>query len=221
MLKDAKIPIGKFVVIQCHEQSMSRYEDLVRDLGSPFFIKPANMGSSVGVFKIKTKNDLEKRLPEAFLYDTRVLAEEYIDAREIECAVLGNDRGDTILTSKPGEIIPTHEFYSYEAKYLDANGAHLKIPAELSEKQMTEVQALSIKAFCALRCEGLARVDFFLRKSDQKLFLNEINTLPGFTKISMYPKMMDAAGIPYSELISRLIELAMKRYDEDSQLKTN
>jgi D-alanine-D-alanine ligase len=221
MLQDAKIAIGKFIVIKRHEQTQSRYDDLVRDLGSPFFIKPANMGSSVGVFKIKSKSDFDEKLKTAFLYDTRVLAEEYIDAREIECAVLGNDRGGEILTSLPGEIIPKHEFYSYEAKYLDANGADLKIPAELNEKQVAEVRAISIKAFCALRCEGLARVDFFLRKSDQKLFLNEINTLPGFTKISMYPKMMAAAGIPYTELIDRLILLAMKRHEEDSLLKTN
>lgn len=185
--------------------------------GYPFFVKPANMGSSVGVHKVKSEEAGIAALKDAFSYDTKVLIEKAISARELECAVLD---GTPPAASGVGEIIPRHEFYSYEAKYLDENGAELKIPADLGEDQVKRIQECSLKAFEILELNGLARVDFFMDKSSGELYLNEVNTMPGFTKISMYPKLWQAAGIGYPELLDRLIQLALQRHKERSQLKT-
>ena len=175
------------------------------------------MGSSVGVSKVKSEKDFMNGLSLAFSYDTKILLEKYIDGREIECSVLGNEDP---IASLPGEIIPKHEFYSYEAKYIDENGAALQIPAILPQKKIKEVQSLAVKAFQTLCCEGMARVDFFLDKKN-KFFVNEINTIPGFTKISMYPKLWEKSGIPYPMLIDRLIRLAIERHKRDQKLKTS
>jgi len=180
--------------------------ELAADLGLPVFVKPANMGSSVGVSKAKTEADLAAAIRVALGYDEWVVVEESITGREIEVAVLGNRSPEA---SVAGEIIPGHEFYDYEDKYLDG-GSQLLIPAPLTEAQSTEVRALAVRVFAALRCEGMARVDFFLA-DDGRFLVNEVNTIPGFTPISMYPKLWGASGVPYPELIDRLVELAIER----------
>jgi D-alanine-D-alanine ligase len=209
------IPIAKFIALRRHETTTHDFKSLAKELGLPFFLKPANMGSSVGVHKVSHESDFKPALDDAFAYDTKVLIEEFVDGREIECAVLGNKE---VTASVVGEVLPQHDFYSYEAKYLDQNGARLEIPARLTEVQSVEVRKMAKDVFCALNCEGFSRVDFFLRK-DGVVLVNEINTIPGFTKISMYPKMMAATGIEYSQLIDRLIQLAIERTREERALK--
>jgi D-alanine-D-alanine ligase len=215
LLRDAGLPIPKFVALKRHETSTHSFEALKKELGLPFFLKPANMGSSVGVHKITTPEKFTTAIKDAFQYDLKVMVEEFIEGREIECAILGNKE---LIASIPGEVIPQHEFYSYEAKYLDDNGAGIEIPAKLDESKASEVREMAKKVFQVLGCEGLSRVDLFLKK-DGTLLVNEINTLPGFTKISMYPKMMGATGVPYSELVDRLIAFAIDRNREERALK--
>ncbi len=217
LLKEAGLPIAKFVVAHKSDEADITFDNVVKQLGLPFFVKPANAGSSVGVNKVKNETDFAQATKEAFSYDNKIILEEFIDCREIECAVLGNEKPKASI---PGEIIPHHEFYSYEAKYIDENGAGLAIPAKLSSEQITNVQKLAIEAFKTLCCEGMARVDFFMDKSSEKLYVNEINTIPGFTKISMYPKLWEASGVSYTELIDRLIQLALERHKRDGKLKT-
>jgi D-alanine-D-alanine ligase len=175
------------------------------------------MGSSVGISKVHNEGEYGKAVKNAFAYDTKIILEEFIKGREIECAILGNEE---VTASLPGEVIPTHEFYSYESKYLDEHGAVLKIPADLPKNTIKKIQALGIKTFQTLCCEGLSRVDFFL-KEDGTIMVNEINTMPGFTKISMYPKLWGAGGISYTELINVLIDLAIRRYKKEKKLKTS
>lgn len=215
LLRDAGIPIAKFLVFK--QEDEIDFEKVKEELGMPLFIKPANLGSSVGVSKVKTKEDFDAAIQHAFEYDTKILIEEFVDAREVECAVLGNQNP---IASGVGEIIPTHEFYSYEAKYIDEKGAALEIPAKIPDEVKERVRELAVKTFKALSCEGLGRVDCFLQK-DGTLFVNEINTMPGFTKISMYPKLWEAAGISYPELIDRLIGLAIERFQREQKLKTS
>jgi D-alanine-D-alanine ligase len=205
LFRDAGLPIGKFLSFRSHEKLPS-FTEIAAVLGSPFFVKPANMGSSVGINKVRSEAEYANAVKEAFQYDVKIIIEEFIPGREIECAVLGNKNP---IASIPGEIIPTHEFYSYDAKYIDENGARLEIPAPMDGDCQKRIQALAVKAFNTLCCEGLSRVDFFLKANGDAL-LNEINTMPGFTKISMYPKLWEASGIGYTELISRLIELAIE-----------
>jgi len=205
LFRDAGLPIGKFLTFRSHEKLPS-FAEITAALGSPFFVKPANMGSSVGISKVKSEAEFSNGVKEAFKYDVKITIEEFIPGREIECAVLGNENP---TASIPGEVIPSHEFYSYDAKYIDGNGARLEIPAKIDGDCKRRVQELAVKAFQTLCCEGLSRVDFFLKENGEVL-INEINTMPGFTKISMYPKLWEASGIGYTELISRLIELAIK-----------
>ncbi len=194
-------------------------EKISKELGYPVFIKPANLGSSVGVHKVKDPSELEPALADAFRYDSKVLVEQAVRAREIEVSVLENSSyGASPLVSIPGEIIPRHEFYSYEAKYLDENGATLMIPAQLKPEQVKEAQTLAAGVFTALECEGMGRVDLFLDQDSGRLYFNEINTIPGFTKISMYPKLWEASGISYRELLSRLIDLALARHQRKGVL---
>lgn len=183
----------------------------------PIFIKPANLGSSVGITKAHHREELRQGLEVAARFDRRLLAEAGINAREIECAVLGNDAP---IASVPGEVIPCHEFYDYRAKYLD-EGSELLIPAPLDEATSAQVRELAIRAFLAIDCAGMARVDFFLCKDTGRLYINELNTIPGFTPISMYPKLWEASGIPYAELLDRLIELAIERYEDKHRSKTS
>jgi D-alanine-D-alanine ligase len=222
LFREAEIPIGKFITIKSHEKIPS-FAEIKNKLGAPFFIKPANMGSSVGISKVHDEAELAAALKDAFLYDTKIIIEEFIQGREIECAVLGNEEP---AASVPGEIIPSHEFYSYDAKYLDEKGAALEIPAKIDDATKKRIQELAVKVFQVLCCEGLSRVDFFLKGDGSasqpfEIIVNEINTMPGFTKISMYPKMWEASGIGYSELITRLIELAVSRFEKERKLKTS
>ncbi|MEK7175227.1 MAG: D-alanine--D-alanine ligase family protein [Patescibacteria group bacterium] len=205
LLKEAEIPIGKFLVFNKGEKI--DFEKIVKILNLPIFIKPANLGSSVGVSKVKNEKEFKKAVQEAFKYDSKIIFEEAIIGREIECAVLG---GKKIIASVVGEIIPQDSFYSYKAKYLDPNGAILKIPASLPKEIIKKVQNLAIKTFKVLNCEGMGRVDFFLKENGD-ILVNEINTLPGFTAISMYPKLLEATGISYSKLLDKLIQLAFER----------
>jgi len=203
LLRDANIPIANFLTFRKSEQIS--FPKIKKELGFPFFIKPANAGSSVGVSKIKDQKLFKEAIYSAFMHDSKILAEEYIKGREIECSVLGNENP---IASLPGEVVPLHEFYSYEAKYIDENGAKLICPAELSKKTIKDVQELAIKTYKTLELKGMARVDFFL-KANGKLFVNEVNTIPGFTKISMYPKLWEISGLSYPKLLDRLIKLAL------------
>jgi D-alanine-D-alanine ligase len=187
-------------------------------LGLPVFVKPANLGSSVGISKVKTQAELAPAIDMALEYDRKVVVEAGVEqAREIECAVLGNEDPQA---SVPGEIIPSREFYDYEAKYLD-EGSRTVIPADLTAAQAAEVQRLSIAAFKAIDGTGLSRVDFLLSRTTGALVLNEINTMPGFTTISMYSKMWEASGVSYAELVDRLIKLGIERHAEKQRLKTS
>lgn len=217
LLRDAGIPIAKFLAFKQHERKNITFEKLKRSLGVPFFIKPASLGSSVGISKVRNKQECDTALELAFSYDTKILIEEYICGKEVECAVLGNEAPTTSLC---GEIVPHHEFYSYEAKYLDTNGAALSIPANISSRVSEKIQKFAIRVFEVLCCEGMARVDFFVT-DDENIFINEINTIPGFTSISMYPKLWEASGISYVELVDTLIELAIERFHEKRKLKTS
>jgi D-alanine-D-alanine ligase len=217
LLRDAGIPIADFIAVTQRQAERLTFAEIAERLGAPFFLKPANMGSSVGVSKVHDGVELATALREAFTFDTKVIIEEFIQGREIECAVLGNDEP---VASCLGEIIPQHEFYSYEAKYLDEHGALLQIPAEVDADTTRRVQELAVRAFQTLCCEGMARVDFFL-KPDGEAVINEINTIPGFTKISMYPKLWEASGLPYGALVEKLIELALERHARESRLKTS
>lgn len=213
LLAVAEIPNAKYVLLT--PENKSSYEELSKKLGSTFFIKPANAGSSVGVHKIKDKAGFEKDLKDALSYDSKVLAEEFIQGREIECSVMGLNA--TAKASLPGEVIAHHEFYSYDAKYTDENGASIVIPAQLTPQEIEKIQKLAVQTYQVMGCDGLTRVDFFLKK-DGTLCVNEINTLPGFTKISMYPKMWEASGVSYTELISKLIGFAFEKHEAEEKL---
>lgn len=215
LLRDAGIPIPKFIAV--HAVTIPSFQAAVERLGLPLFVKPANLGSSVGVSKVKGEQDFLPAVQLALSYDRKIIIEEAVLGREIECSVLGNVDP---IASLPGEIIPQHEFYSYDAKYRDEHGATLKIPANLSVPLLQRIQHRAIQTFTTLCCEGLARVDFFLTPQHQ-LLVNEINTLPGFTAISMVPKLWEASGIPSSALVDRLIRLSVERFHEEQNLKTS
>lgn len=214
LLQQAKIPIAKFMVFRAGKKI--DFKKIKTKLGLPLFVKPANLGSSVGVSKVKSEQEFKTGVEEAFKYDNKILIEEFIKGREVECSVLGNEDP---IASVPGEIIPTHEFYSYDAKYLDQNGAILKIPADLPIEIIKKVQRLAITTYKTLCAEGMSRVDMFLTDSG-KVYVNEINTIPGFTKISMYPKLWEASGITYSQLLDKLINLAIDRFNKEKCLNS-
>lgn len=219
LFQQAGIPTPRFMIVHAHEQKENpcTFEAIKKELGVPFFVKPANLGSSVGISKVKSKVKFKEKLAFAFKFDSKVIIEEAISGREIEISVLGNESPQASL---PGELIPQHEFYSYEAKYIDPNGAVFEIPASLYMDEITEIQALAIRAYNVLCCEGMARVDMFL-ENNGRILLNEINTIPGFTKISMYPKMWESSGMLYSALIDQLITLAIERFKREAKLKCN
>ncbi|OGP50199.1 MAG: D-alanine--D-alanine ligase A [Deltaproteobacteria bacterium RBG_13_43_22] len=220
LLRDSNIPIANFLSYKHSQKKAISFEPIVSALGLPFFVKPANLGSSVGISKVKKKGEFEKAVKEAFQYDRKIIFEENIAGREIECSVLGNENP---VASIPGEVISNtanHDFYSYEAKYIDENGAVLEIPAKLSKEIVALVQDMAVRAYQVLCCEGMARVDFFL-KPDGTLLVNELNTIPGFTAISMYTKLWEASGKSFSQLTSELIDLAIKRFKEENKLKTS
>jgi len=217
LLKDAGIHVAKGIAYTSAKRKTIDFEEVKNVLGLPMFIKPANQGSSVGVSKVTTKEEFDKAIDVAFQYDHKLVIEEALVGREIECSVLGLENPKASLL---GEILPTTEFYSYESKYIDEKGADLAIPADVSDEVTKRMQEVAIQAFETLQCEGLARIDFFLT-DDGKVYVNEVNTLPGFTKISMYPKLWEISGISYTDLISHLLEYAMERHEKDNQLKSS
>ena len=210
LMKEAGLPVARAVTV--HFAERPSFEAVKAALGLPVFVKPARQGSSVGVSKAETAEQLENALAEAFRHDRKVLIEEFIAGREVEFAVLEATDG-SLSVSVPGEIVPaaSHGFYTYEAKYIDADGAALRIPAELPDGATAKLQEIARSAFLALGCESMARVDFFV-KADGSALVNEVNTIPGFTNISMYPKTMAASGVSYPELVGRLIEHAVARW---------
>jgi D-alanine-D-alanine ligase len=218
LLRGAGVPVVPFVVATRGRWSTdaTTLSAHACEFGLPLFVKPANLGSSVGITKVSAVADLAAAVANALEYDHKVLIEKGIDAREIECAVLGNEDPQASI---PGEIRPNAEFYSYEAKYVDKNGASLLIPAPLSADEATAVRKLALQVFQLLDCAGMARVDFFLERGTGQWYVNELNSIPGFTTISMYPKLWEASGLPYRELITRLIDLALERHAQRRQLK--
>jgi D-alanine-D-alanine ligase len=218
LFREAGLPIVNlihFLRAQWEADAKKIESHVSQQIGFPCFVKPANLGSSVGISKASDGKSLSAAIAMAAKYDRKIVVEEGIDGRELEVSVLGNDEP---IASVPGEIVPqSAEFYDYKAKYLDNNGARLIIPAELSQETTSQIQQLAIRAFQAIDGSGLARVDFFLERKTERLIVNEINTLPGFTSISMYPKLWEASGIGYSKLIDRLIELAFERHREKSK----
>jgi D-alanine-D-alanine ligase len=215
LFEAAGLPVASWTTVREPEWTVAPGEvhGRVEDLGYPVFVKPATLGSSVGITKAHDASELGVSLAEAFRYARKAVVEQAVaPIREIECAVLGNDDP---AASVAGEIVPRgHEFYDYAAKYLDDDGADLVIPARIAPEVLERVQAMAIAAFRAVECWGMARVDFFLR-GDDELWLNEINTIPGFTSISMYPKLWEASGVPYPALIERLLELAVDRAEAE------
>jgi len=220
LLNEADIPVVPSLTVSktdWRENSKAIVKAALDKIGLPLFIKPVCAGSSVGVKKVKQKESLSKAINFAFQFDNKVLIEQAIDCREIECAVLGNEKpAGSVL----GEIIPHHEFYSYEAKYIDPNGAALKIPADINKALSEKIRKIAVEGYMALGCTSMARVDFFLDKKTNKFYLNEINTLPGFTSISMYPKLWEATGLKYSNLLDKLIALALDRHKKKLEIKT-
>lgn len=211
LFRDSGLPIVPWVLVMRGdlEQDRARVRKLIeKKIRYPLFVKPANLGSSVGISKVRKSKELAAALALAARYDRKLIVEKGVDGREIECAVLGNDRP---VASVPGEIVPVNEFYDYEAKYLK-EGSEAIIPAKLTAAEARRVQELAVRAFQALDCAGMARVDFLLDRKTGKITVNEINTIPGFTPISMYPKLWEASGLPYSKLLDRLIELAFERH---------
>ena len=196
------------------EETIHRIESA---FGYPCFIKPANLGSSVGVTKARNWDELAQALTTAAQYDRKLIAERAVDAREIECSVLGNDEP---MASIPGEVIPERAFYDYAAKYDDSAGRQLIVPANLSVELTRQIQSLAVQAFQAIDGSGLARVDFFVERATDKIFVNEINTIPGFTSVSMYPRMWENTGLSYPALIDRLIQLAIERHTDKRKSKT-
>lgn len=188
-----------------------------KSLGYPCFVKPANMGSSVGVSKAADRQQLKEALNLALEYDKRIIVEEFIDCREIETAVLGNDSPQAAAV---GEILPSAEFYDYNAKYCDGGASKLCIPADISEEAATRIREMALKAYMAIDGEGFARVDFFIDKKTGKIYLNEINTIPGFTKYSMFPLLWEAAGVKYGKTIERIVELGYERYYAENSGQT-
>lgn len=219
----AGIRVAPFIAIR-HEEWVGNREQVLNNIQEklntfPLFVKPANSGSSVGISKIKKFDDLQDKINEAFRFDNKILVEKAINAVELEIAVLESlEPNKDPIASVVGEVKSQYEFYSYQAKYLDENGADLVIPAHIEDALKERASQLAIKVFNILECEGMARIDFFLDKDSKEIYFNEINTIPGFTKMSMYPKLMDASGITYPNLLKHLIELAIKKYKNKSKL---
>jgi D-alanine-D-alanine ligase len=215
LLRDAGLNITPFIKLAKKNRKNISFEIASSQLGCPLFVKPANQGSSVGVNKVTSPEEFEAALETAFTYDNKILIEQGIDGREIECAVIGNDEPSASVC---GEIELEDSFYSYDTKYINDKGATVTIPANIPDEISEKIREISIKAYEVLECTGLARVDVFLTKNGE-IFINEINTLPGFTNISMFPKLWEVSGLNYSDLITRLIELAIEHHENDAQLK--
>ncbi|HZK24473.1 MAG TPA: D-alanine--D-alanine ligase family protein [Oscillospiraceae bacterium] len=216
----AGLPVGDylwFTAYQWHQEQAHWLAAVEEKLGFPCFIKPANLGSSVGISKAYNQQELRHAIEVALQYDRRVIVEKFLTGQEIECSVLGNDDPQASL---PGEIIPSNDFYDYRAKYID-DRSRIVIPAQLKPDTITKVRQLAVETFTTLDCAGLARVDLFVNEQTGEIWLNEINTMPGFTTISMYPKMWEASGLPFAELLQQLIQLAEERFQQKEALKTS
>ncbi|MCH9630658.1 MAG: D-alanine--D-alanine ligase A [Chlamydiia bacterium] len=215
LLDHAGILVARFFMY--HDLLEVDLEEIEKSFGYPVFIKPSNSGSSLGINRAKNREELALYVKEAFCYDHKIVVEEAIDAREFECSVMGYK--DPIV-SLPGEVIPSHDFYSYEAKYLDCDGAKFKVPAELDQDMIEGIQEAALKAYKALCCSGMARVDFLIT-SKGEIYLNEVNTVPGFTKISLFPRLWELSHISYSGVLTKLIEYGLERHNHDHLLKKN
>lgn len=221
LLREANIPVVPSITVNkqmWQDNPPSVMQTAVDTIGLPLFVKPVCTGSSVGVRKVKEKGLFSEAVTFALQFDTRVLIEKAIDCREIECSVLGNEAPEASIL---GEIIPSHEFYSYDAKYVDPQGAKAIIPAQLDAALAGEIRKTALEGYRALGCTGMARVDFFLDKISDEFYLNEINTLPGFTSISMYPQLWEATGLKRVDLLDRLIQLALDRHRKKMEIKTD
>lgn len=216
LLRDAGLAVAPFLTFTRARRDGIRFDQVTASLGLPLFVKPANQGSSVGVSKVTSRQSFEQALALAFSFDHKVLIETAIVGRELECAVLGNDEPEASVC---GEVVLNDSFYSYHTKYINETGAQVVVPAVISQAVSDEIRRIALRAFSALNCAGMARVDVFLTP-DGKVVVNEVNTLPGFTNISMYPKLWQASGLPYTELITRLITLALERYRQDQTLSS-
>ncbi len=215
IFREKGIATANYFALTKGEMDKKKISEIIKTLGFPIFVKPANLGSSVGISKAKNEKELKKAIDLAFQYDTKIILEEAIVGREIECSVLGNENP---IASYPGEIKLNSDFYSYSAKYIDGNASQPVPKADLSKKKVKRIQNLAITVFKALGCEGMGRVDFFLTKTG-KIYANEINTLPGFTSVSMYPKMFAESSIPYPKLLDKLIHLGIERKERNEKLK--
>lgn len=217
LLKAAGLPVTKFLDFHYTQASEIDFATVKKELGLPFMVKSASLGSSVGVSKVKNEDDFKKAIDEAFRYDDALLIEEFITGREIECALLGNNPPEA---SYPGEIVinKKYEFYTFDAKYVDPEAVRIDVPADLDKKIAEKVRTVCVKAYQALYCEDFSRVDLFLSE-DGKIYINEINTIPGFTNSSMYPMMWKERGIGFTELISKLMDLALERYDRGKRIE--
>lgn len=211
LLRDAGLPVTDFIAFHYTEREKIDFKTIKKTLGTPFMVKSASLGSSVGVNKVKSEAAFHKAVEDSFRYDESILMEEFIEGREIECAILGNHPAEA---SYPGEIVinSKYDFYTFDAKYVDPDAVRIDVPAKLESKTAEKVRDICVKAYKALACEDFARVDLFLTP-EGKIYINEINTIPGFTNSSMFPMMWQERGIGFTELISRLLNLAQERYD--------
>jgi D-alanine-D-alanine ligase len=217
LMRQAGLPVTNFLTFRYHEKDKISFASISKKLGLPFMVKSASLGSSVGVTKVKNKADFKKAVEEAFKYDDEMLAEEFVTGREIECAILGNNPPEA---SYPGEIeiSKDYEFYTFDAKYVDPKAVQIHVPAKLSAPIAEKIRNASVKAYEALHCKDFSRIDLFLDKKG-KIYINEINTIPGFTNSSMYPMMWKERGISFSDLITKLLNLAVERYDRGKRIE--
>ncbi|NGX26511.1 MAG: D-alanine--D-alanine ligase A [Chlamydiae bacterium] len=216
LIRDAGIPTPKFISVHQHERHLWTFEKVEKILTFPIFVKPSNSGSSIGISKVKSFSEFEEAIDFAFQFDRKILIEEAVDGVEVQCALLGNEHP---IVSLPCQIKPKGEFHSYASKYIDPDGAEFLIPAPLTPEQLSNVQTTARQAYKILCCEGMARVDLFL-SNEGEIFFNEINTLPGLTNMSPYTKMWQATGLSFSEMLDRLIQLALDRHRKEEKLVT-
>ncbi len=219
LLKEANVPVGKFMLGKFDDKDSLTYQAVVENVGSPFIIKPAALGSSVGVSKVSSEEEFAPALNDSFNYDNAIIFEEFITGRELECAILGNHRP---MASNPGEIVISkeYEFYTYEAKYQDEDAVKIVIPAEAASETIDKIKKYSIQAYEALNCEDFSRVDIFVA-DDGRVLVNEINTIPGFTNSSMFPSLWQDSGISFESLITKLVQIALEKTKRRNRLKTD
>ncbi|HET9055146.1 MAG TPA: D-alanine--D-alanine ligase family protein [Cyclobacteriaceae bacterium] len=219
LLQDAGLPVTKFVAFHFNDQKKIKFEDIKKKLGLPFMVKSASLGSSVGVTKVNRKSEFKNAVEESFRYDHEILMEQFIEGREIECALLGNHPAEA---SNPGEIVISkkYDFYTFDAKYVDAEAVDINVPASLDKKTIKHIREVSLQAYRTLHCEDFARVDLFLTKKGN-VYVNEINTIPGFTNSSMYPMMWHERGVDFTTLLTRLLTLASDRYAAHKRVEHN